>query len=147
MKDIQKIFCAIDFSGHSAKVAEYTRMLALCMSAEVVVFYAAPTLEHYAGFDVPASKLNAVVGDIISGAEKSMDDFVEKHFAGLKVTPKVVSGYPADEILAMSAAEDCDLIVIGTHGRKGLDRLLFGSVAEKVVKSATRPVLTVRPEA
>ncbi|MBO4313737.1 MAG: universal stress protein, partial [Desulfovibrio sp.] len=42
--------------------------------------------------------------------------------------------------------EKADMIIMGTHGRKGIDRILFGSVAEKVVKNATMPVLTIRPQ-
>jgi nucleotide-binding universal stress UspA family protein len=60
-------------------------------------------------------------------------------------TGKVLTGYAAEEILAAITNEKADLLVMGTHGRKGIDRILFGSVAEKVVKSATCPVLTVRP--
>ena len=54
-------------------------------------------------------------------------------------------GYAAEEILSRAREEKADLIVMGTHGRKGIDRILFGSVAEKVVKNADMPVLTVRP--
>jgi len=58
---------------------------------------------------------------------------------------KVVSGNPADEILRFSDKQGIDLIVMGTHGRKGLDRTLMGSVAEHVTKNAASPVLTVNP--
>ena len=58
---------------------------------------------------------------------------------------QVLIGYAAEEILTRANDEGADLIVMGTHGRKGIDRILFGSVAEKVVKNASMPVLTVRP--
>ena len=54
-------------------------------------------------------------------------------------------GYAAKEIINRAHEENVDVIVMGTHGRKGIDRILFGSVAEKVVKNADMPVLTVRP--
>ena len=57
----------------------------------------------------------------------------------------VVVGYAAEEILALAESEQADNIVMGTRGRKGIDLILFGSVAEKVVKNATCPVLTIRP--
>ena len=57
----------------------------------------------------------------------------------------VVVGYAAEEILALAESEQADIIVMGTRGRKGIDLILFGSVAEKVVKNATCPVLTIRP--
>ncbi len=58
----------------------------------------------------------------------------------------MVTGYAAEEILHYATAIGADLIVIGTHGRKGLDRLLFGSVAQKVAKTAEQPVLTIKPK-
>ena len=54
-----------------------------------------------------------------------------------------LDGSPSREIVRYAEANDCDLIVMGTHGRGGIDRLLLGSVAEKVVRSSTIPVLTV----
>ena len=74
-----------------------------------------------------------------------MTDFVTEHFPEVQVKAEVVVGYAAEEILSLAENEDADLIVMGTHGRKGIDRILFGSVAEKVVKNSSRPVLTIRP--
>ena len=64
----------------------------------------------------------------------------------VRVTTAVVEGTPSREIVKYATEEDCDLIVMGTHGRGGLDRLLLGSVAERVVRSSTIPVLTLRME-
>jgi nucleotide-binding universal stress UspA family protein len=64
--------------------------------------------------------------------------------AGLKVTPVSVEGDAAAEILDRSATQDIDLIVMGTHGRSGLPRWLTGSVAERVLRAATVPLLLVR---
>jgi len=63
---------------------------------------------------------------------------------GVPVETAVVDGSPSREIIRYAEGNDCDLIVMGTHGRGGIDRLLLGSVAEKVVRSASIPVLTVR---
>ncbi|MFC6785557.1 universal stress protein [Halobaculum halobium] len=60
------------------------------------------------------------------------------------VETSVIDGSPSPEIVRYAEDNDCDLIVMGTHGRGGIDRLLLGSVAEKVVRSSTVPVLTVR---
>ena len=85
------------------------------------------------------------MGEIVSGAEKSMEAFVAENFAGVDAKGHVLIGYAAEEILSRAEEEKVDLIVMGTHGRKGIDRILFGSVAEKVVKNASMPVLTIRP--
>ena len=62
----------------------------------------------------------------------------------VRVLHRLVEGQPVDEILHLAKEIDCDLIVMGTHGRTGLGRVLMGSVAEKIVRSAPCPVVTVR---
>lgn len=65
---------------------------------------------------------------------------------GVTVTTAGVRGSPSDALVAYANEEDIDLIVMGTHGRSGLDRILVGSVAEHVVRNAPAPVVTVRPD-
>lgn len=146
MAEIKKIICAIDFSDSSAQVADYARTLAKCSNAVVMCLYVAPSLSQYVGFHVPPSSIDSFVGEIVSGADTTMSAFVAENFKDMNASGFVVTGYPAEEILDMSEKEKADLIVMGTHGRRGIDRMLFGSVAEKVVKNAKCPVLTIRPE-
>lgn len=146
MAQIKKILCAVDFSEVSAKVAEYTTSLAKCHDAEVLVLYVAPSLSQYVGFHVPPSSIQTVVQEIVEGADKSMEGFMAERMQGVKATSKVATGYAAEEILNEADSEDVDLIIMGTHGRTGIDRIIFGSVAERVVKSASCPVLTIRPD-
>ncbi|WP_294446223.1 universal stress protein [uncultured Mailhella sp.] len=145
MPKLQKIICALDLSEHSKTVAEYACMLAKAMNASIVAVYAAPTLTQYTGFHVPPNTIDSFVGEIVSGAEKAMAQFVSENFEGVETKAEVVVGYAAEEILEIAAKEEADLIVMGTHGRKGIDRILFGSVAERVVKNSHLPVLTIRP--
>ncbi len=145
MPAIKKILCAVDLSEHSKAVAEYAILLAKGLGAEITVLYAAPSLSQYVGFHVPPSSIENFVGEIVSGAEKSMEAFIAETFTEVKAEGKIISGYAAQEILSFAMNNHIDLIVMGTHGRTGIDRILFGSVAEKVVKSATIPVMTIRP--
>ena len=145
MPKLQKIICALDLSEHSKTVAEYACMLAKAMNASIVAVYAAPTLTQYTGFHVPPNTIDSFVGEIVSGAEKAMAQFVSENFEGVETKAEVVVGYAAEEILEIAAKEEADLLVMGTHGRKGIDRILFGSVAERVVKNSHLPVLTIRP--
>ncbi len=145
MPKLQKIICALDLSEHSKTVAEYACMLAKAMNASIVAVYAAPTLTQYTGFHVPPNTIDSFVGEIVSGAEKAMAQFVSENFEGVETKAEVVVGYAAEEILEIAAKEEADLIVMGPHGRKGIDRILFGSVAERVVKNSHLPVLTIRP--
>lgn len=147
MPAIKKIICAVDLSQHSGIVADYAKTLAQGLGSEIYVIHAAPSLAQYVGFHVPPSSIESFVGEIVAGAEKSLDTFVAENFPNMKVTTKVLNGYAAEEILAYGESISADLIIMGTHGRTGIDRILFGSVAERVVKSSSIPVLTIRPKA
>lgn len=145
MPILKKILCAVDFSEGSPRVAEYAATLAAAAKAEIVCVYVAPSLAEYVGFNVPQAALDTFIGDVVASAETTMDEFVTENFKGLPARGAVLAGYPAEEILKAAEAEHADLIVMGTHGRTGIDRIIFGSVAEMVVKTALCPVLTVKP--
>ncbi len=146
MTMFSKILCPVDFSEASPAIAKTARELAQKFDAEIIVVYVAPSMIQYEIFDLPAASLPQLVGDIVSGAEKTMAEFVTSHFTGVRATGKVVSGDAAEAIVNLSQSEGADLIVMATHGRQGLNRLLFGSVAEKVVKTSPIPVMTIRPQ-
>jgi len=145
MAEVKKILCAVDFSDMSSKVADYAQTIAKSMNSTVKVVYVAPSLSQYVGFHVPPTSIENFVGEIVSGAEKTMDIFIQENFSEIEATGQVLTGYAAEEILKYADQENMDMIIMGTHGRKGIDRVLFGSVAEKIVKSAPIPVLTIRP--
>ena len=147
MKEIKKILCAVDLSENSVNLAEYSSTLGKALGAEVCVLYVAPTLSQYVGFHVPPSSIENFVGEIVDGAVKNMEAFVAENFNGVKASGKVITGYAAEEILHYATEINADMIVMATHGRRGIDRILFGSVAEKVVKIATQAVLTIHPHA
>ena len=146
MVAIKTILCALDFSEVSPKVAEYARTLAQACGARIVALYVAPSLTQYVEFHVQASYIDDFVTGIVSGATDTMDSFIKEYFPGVTVESRVVSGYAAEEIVSVAEEVGADLIVLGTHGRKGIDKILFGSVAEKVIKTAKVPVLSMRPE-
>lgn len=141
---VDKILCAVDLSDDSTEIAEYAASLARAFGAKVLVVYSAPSLSQYVGFHVPPSTIENFVGEIITGAQKNMEDYIAANFAGVEAEGRVLVGYASEEILKHADEEKCGLIVMGTHARKGLDRMLFGSVAEKVVQNARMPVLTLR---
>lgn len=145
MKTIKKILCALDLSEQSTAVAEYATTLAQTLGASIVALYVAPAAGHYVDFHVPPETVETFIDEINAGAKKSMNDFVAQNFSTVPVQALVVLGEPAEEILLYAEHNTIDLIVMGTHGRTGVDRMLFGSVAERVVTQAACPVLTLRP--
>lgn len=146
MKDIKKIVCALDLSPHSVQVAEYTVALAKSLDADVLVVYVAPVLTQYLGLKINSSSIDHFAAEIVTGAQRSMQEFMELHFKGVRAKAQVLTGYASEEILAVAQSAGANMIVMGTHGHKGIDRIIFGSVAEQIVKSSPIPVLTVRPE-
>lgn len=145
MTMFSKILCPVDFSDVSPAIAKTARELAQKFDAEILVVYVAPSMIQYEIFDLPAAALPQLVGDIVSGAEKTMAEFIATHFSDVRTEGKVVSGDAAEAITNLAQSEGVDLIVMATHGRQGLNRLLFGSVAEKIVKTSPIPVMTIRP--
>ena len=98
---------------------------------------------------IPEAVINALGLDSVRKASQDegmkVIDAMREDAGDLDVRAKVEGGEFAPVIVREADHMDADLIVMGTHGRKGIDRILFGSVAEKVVKNASMPVLTVRP--
>lgn len=145
MVAITKILCAVDFSEVSEKVAEYARALAVPLNAEVVLVHVVPSGTIYADFGVPLSSMETFCTTMITEGEKNLAAFSEQYFPGIEVRGIVTCGDFAEDILSCARKEQTDMIVMGTHGRKGMDRLLFGSVAEKVLRQAPCPVVAIRP--
>lgn len=141
-----KIICALDLTEHSKLVAAHATMLAKLSNASIIAIYAAPTMNQYTGFHVPPNMIDDFVNEIVHGANSAMDEFLAENFKDCDVKAEIIVGNPAEEIIAISEKENADLIIMGTHGRKGFDRLLFGSVAEYVVKNAKIPVMTIKPQ-
>lgn len=145
MRTIQKILCPVDLSEQSVAVAEYVKTLATPLNAKVYVLYCVPSMSQYEGFKVLSITIDSFVGNITEAAEAAMDEFVTRNFAGMDAEGVVIISDPFEGIRKIAEEKNVDMIVMGTHGRQGVDRMLFGSVAEKVVKHAGVPVLTIRP--
>jgi universal stress protein A len=97
------------------------------------------------GGNVPRSTYNALDAAATTSARKRMEELVKQaHAADVKTKLTIVEGRPADRIVRAARANRADLIVMGTHGRTGLSRLLLGSVAARVISHSPCPVLTVR---
>jgi len=145
MAEIKTILFPVDFTEASERVAGYARLFAEKFGARLLVLFVVEDIMRYAGFYVPHAALEKMEKDLFEGAQKRMNEFVEQNFSGMEVEPLVVSGEIAEKICEVARDRGIDLIIMGTHGRRGLEKALFGSVAEKVVKTAPCPVLTVNP--
>lgn len=147
MKTIKKILLAVDLTEDLPDAAEYTAWLAKHLDADVTVLNVTPDAAHFSGFIISPDYTKDFTTQLESGAQKAMAEFLPKYFTGIRVKGLVVQGDPAEEIMTCADEQDMDLIIMASHGRKGLDRLLLGSVVQKVAKYASQPLLTVRPQA
>lgn len=139
---IRKILCPVDFSEGSDRGLEMAVRLANEHAAELVVahaWYLPPMTMEYA---LAPATLDAIEKDAAAGLEDAVAR--ARGFGATQVTPLLLEGVPWQRIV--DAAEGCDLIVLGSHGRTGLSRVLLGSVAEKVVRHAHGSVLVVPPK-
>ncbi len=140
----KKILCPVDFSPGSEQVIEEARELAGALNAELELIHAyqMPVLA------LPDSSVTVsptYVVELTSRAQRELDRHAEQLEAdGITTTTRVLEGNPSDAIVDCARDSDATMIVMGTHGHSGFRRFLLGSTAERVVRTATVPVLTVR---
>jgi nucleotide-binding universal stress UspA family protein len=138
MLAIHTILHPTDFSEPSGRALELACALARDYGARLVLLHVAPLPEVYG-----ESLLVPSVWDNGAELKEKLQGLAAPH-AGLRVEHHFARGDAVTEILQVAQDERVDLVVMGTHGRTGLDRLLMGSVAEQVVRQAPCPVLTVK---
>ncbi|MBK5274501.1 MAG: universal stress protein [Desulfuromonadales bacterium] len=145
MKPFEKILTAIDFSESSDFAFEYALTLATQFQAELTILHVINEPVDLRGFYVPHISFEQLEKEIEEGAEKMMEKFCQTKmgdFTSYKTA--IVTGIPYEEIIRKAEETGASLVVLGTHGRTGIDHLIFGSTAERVVRSAASPVLTIR---
>ena len=142
---IKKILCPLDFSACSDYALRYALGMANEFGAELKLLHVVelPFLPSYSLGGVP--DLSAPMEAIEQGARQRMEQLVEQCRAEHEdVDATVRTGTPFLEIVSYAEEIGADLIVAGSHGRSGLRHMLIGSVAEKLVRKAPCPVLTVK---
>lgn len=142
MNAITEIVAPIDLEDHTEKVAEYAAYMADKLSANLTLLHVVELLRP--------------IGDMVLGST-TVEEYNKKRFTYAKekvdkliadnpgCNGTVVAGEIVDEILDFAEEKGADLIIIGTHGSKGLEKLLLGSVAERVVKYSHCPTLVMNP--
>jgi nucleotide-binding universal stress UspA family protein len=139
----ERVLVPTDGSEGVERAVGHAVDLAAAHGAEVHAIYVVNTA-GIAGLPMEAS-VEGIDDMLRRDAEAALERVVElTDGRDVPVTTHVIEGAPSTEIVRYAEREDCDLVVMGTHGRGGIDRLLLGSVAEKVVRSSNVPVLTVR---
>jgi nucleotide-binding universal stress UspA family protein len=145
MKPFDKILTAIDFSENSDYAFDYALTLAKQFDSQLMILHVINEPVDLRGFYVPHISFEQLEKEIEEGAEKMMAKFCSSKMGDFtNFTTATVTGIPYEEIIRSAQEAAASLIVLGTHGRTGLDHLIFGSTAERVVRGASCPVLTIR---
>jgi len=145
MKPFDKILFANDFSENSEHAFDYALTLAKQFNSRLIIIHVINEPVDLRGFYVPHISFEKLEKEIEEGAEKMMQKFCRsraKDFTNYETL--IVAGIPYEEILKKADEEKVSLIILGTQGRKGIVHFLFGGTAERVVRNAKSPVMTVR---
>jgi len=148
MADTMRITYASDFSPASRAAFSMALRLTKATGGELTILHVllSPASMFVAGGYVSEETWNLIETDLRSRADQEMDALVKEAVdAGVRATSQFVDGgIPAEEIVRAAEHDKTDILVLGTHGRTGVMKVLLGSVASRVVATASCPVLTVR---
>jgi nucleotide-binding universal stress UspA family protein len=140
-----RLLVPTDFSAGSERAWSLARRLAERLGAELVLVHVLVEAPLYSEGPFSMKRARDVFDAARAWAVNTLGEWTASAAAaGLSVRWVVRTGVPYEEIVGAATRERADLIVIGTHGRGGLDRALLGSVADRVIRLAPCPVVTVR---
>ena len=146
MTTINRIVCATDFSVASAAAWDEARLLGKLFNAEIVLVHA---IELPPIVPIEPHIPPGIYEDLLASAHREAEAGFDRLLggvtgSGVRVRIREEDGPPAPRILETVAEESADLLIVGTHGRTGFERLILGSVADRLVRQAACPVLTAR---
>ena len=147
MPGCSRILVPVDLADFSPRVVPWVKSVAEKYGAEVHLLYVEPSLrEHTAGRVPDISVTRKFEAEAFAEAKQQLREIAEKHLGDCPVVKTgVVAGHAGHEIARYVRKERIDLVIIGTHGRKAIGHLVFGSVAEEVLKTSPVPVLALKP--
>ncbi len=147
MIHLARIVCPTDFSPTSSRAVDYAATLAASFGAELVLLHVIPEMTYpMRSFGISAS-MEHIQEELHKKASETLEQRAAEAKAAkpeLNVRCALRDGEPHNETMACAKEESADMIVMGTHGHTGITHALLGSTAEKVVRLASCPVLTVR---
>jgi nucleotide-binding universal stress UspA family protein len=146
MMQFRHMLAPTDFSEYSKQAVASALELAKKFGAKLSILHVVELPPYPVEGYVPPSLTSTFLEDLERQATQDLAQVVpEAESAGIEVARLVTVGSPYRKIIDMAEAEQVDLIVMATAGRTGFSRLVMGSIAERVVRTASCPVLTIRP--
>ncbi len=142
-ESIRKILVPTDGSDYSIHAAEYALSIAKLNNAQIIVVYVLDevVIERF----TKVSERQGIEDELRTDGERDINYILElAQKAGIKASSVITKGRPFEQIIHLANGLNVDLIVMGTYGRRGAERILIGSVAERVIEYAHCPVLVVK---
>ncbi len=144
MEKIKKILYSTDFSENSIPAAHYAATLAQLAGATVHAIHVVGELADHRKRMIQPETFAIFEREVESLAIREMESFCRRHLGEqIGYETEVVIGIPYKIILERAAGSGCDLIVIGSHGHSGIQEVIFGGTAQRIIRRAKIPVLTV----
>jgi len=142
---VERILFPTDFPEGSQYALHFAVDLTKHYNAKLYILHVVYDFQKATGIHVPHISADEMFKELNKWAENEIDTCCIEEIRGLpNVEKRVIQGIPWEEIVNFASKEHIDMIVIGTYGRVGLERLIFGNTAERVVRRAPCPVMTVR---
>ncbi len=143
--EISKVLVPIDFSDYSKSALKYAVSFVKHFNAKLILVYVVEPVIYPPDFSMGQIAIPSVDLDMDRRALDELNKLAELEIpADIQVLSVVKTGKPFIEIIETAGEQDADLIIIATHGHTGMEHILFGSTAEKVIRKAPCPVLTLR---
>lgn len=144
MSNIKKVLIAIDFSENSDKLLEKSCQLIDNCQAEIHITHIVEDLPRLSFYSDAYELWIQFRDQAVEKTMSVMNEYVQKFMSRYQtVHPIIEVGDPAEKIVNIGKELDVDIIIVGTHGRRGIDHFVHSSTAEKVVRRAKRPVLSI----
>jgi len=142
---IKKVLVPIDFSDYSKSSLRYAVNFAKQFNAEIFLIYVLEPVIYPPDFSMGQIAIPSINAEWGERAREELENLAKTEIPeGINVKTILKNGKPFLEIIDTASEENIDLIIIATHGHSGVEHILFGSTAEKVVRKAPCPVLTLR---
>lgn len=146
MRTIKNLLVPVDVMEDNGFFVEYAKLMAEKLDAKITLLYARPPLDRFYDVYLTEDVVEKLKADSKQRALNELEKLAEEQLGNLDVSIKLRRGQPQDLILELAETAEYDMIIMGKHCRKGVERVLFGSVANRVVKLSNTPVLTIHPD-
>ncbi|MBV5330160.1 MAG: universal stress protein [Chlorobium sp.] len=144
MQEIRHIIVPVDFHTHSDAQANFALYMAKILNAKTTFIHVMRQLTDFSDYE--PTTLEQLENNLLAHAKKKMAEFMRKlDHKDLVCDGEVLSGNVAETIIAYTKEKNADMIVISTHGTHGIEKMILGSVAERVIKGADCPCLVFNP--